>query len=162
MRQTSPIDQFNAFSRVSRALKSPFGWAMGTIFLALSSTASPSMASPIYTPLPLIVGQELKDTLSDRDIPTGQGSFARDYSIDLKSGDQVAIDLMSETFDPMVVLMTKDGVTVAENDDGPDGTSNSLLFMRVVKTGTYTVRVRSFGETAGGPFRLIVTPLQKR
>ena len=134
---------------------------MGTI-LALSNTALPSMASPIYTPLPLIVGQELKDTLSDRDIPTGQGSFARDYSIDLKAGDQVAIDLMSETFDPMVVLMTKDGVTVAENDDGPDGTSNSLLFMRVVKTGVYTVRVRSFGETAGGPFRLMVTPLQKR
>ena len=69
---------------------------------------------------------------------------------------------MSETFDPMVVLMTKEGVTVAENDDGPDGTSNSLLFMRVVKTGSYIVRVRSFGETAGGAFRLMVTPLQKR
>ena len=159
MRQTSPIALFH---RVSQALKSQFGWAMGTIFLAFSSTTLPSIALPIYTPLPLIFGQELKDTLSDRDIPTGQGSFARDYAIDLKAGDQVAIDLMSETFDPMVVLMTKDGVTVAENDDGPDGTSNSLLFMRVVKTGTYTVRVRSFGETAGGPFRLMVTPLQKR
>lgn len=159
MKQTPPIDPF---SRVSQALKSQLGWAMGTMLLALSSIASPSIASPIYTPLPLVLGQELKDTLSDRDIPTGQGSFARDYAINLKAGDQVAIDLISETFDPMVILMTKDGVTVAENDDGPDGTSNSLLFMRVVKTGVYTVRVRSFGETAGGPFRLLVTPLQKR
>ena len=162
MRQTPPIDRFDPFSRVSQGLKSRLGWAMGTTLLAFSSTTLPSIALPIYTPLPLIFGQELKDTLSDRDIPTGQGSFARDYAIDLKAGDQVAIDLMSETFDPMVVLMTKDGVTVAENDDGPDGTSNSLLFMRVVKTGTYTVRVRSFGETAGGAFRLMVTPLQKR
>ncbi len=155
MRKASIIDRFY---RVSTKLKSRLGWAIGAMLL----TALPSVATPVYNPLPLILGQELKDTLSDRDIPTGQGSFARDYAIDLKAGDQVAIDLISETFDPMVVLMTKEGVTVAENDDGPDGTSNSLLFMRVVKTGSYIVRVRSFGETAGGAFRLMVTPLQKR
>lgn len=155
MRKASIIDRFY---RVSTKLKSRLGWAIGAMLL----TALPSVATPVYNPLPLILGQELKDTLSDRDIPTGQGSFARDYAIDLKAGDQVAIDLISETFDPMVVLMTKEGVTVAENDDGPDGTSNSLLFMRVVKTGAYIVRVRSFGETAGGAFRLMVTPLQKR
>ena len=155
MTKASIIDRFY---RVSTKLKSRLGWAIGAMLL----TALPSVATPVYNPLPLILGQELKDTLSDRDIPTGQGSFARDYAIDLKAGDQVAIDLISETFDPMVVLMTKEGVTVAENDDGPDGTSNSLLFMRVVKTGSYIVRVRSFGETAGGAFRLMVTPLQKR
>ena len=155
MRQASPIDRF------SNGVSS---WAIRGIGMlgAILLTVLPSVASTIYSPVPLVLGQELKDTLSDRDIPTGQGSFARDYAIDLKSGDQVAIDLMSETFDPMVVLMTKDGVTVAENDDGPDGTSNSLLFMRVVKTGSYIVRVRSFGETAGGAFRLMATPLQKR
>jgi hypothetical protein len=136
------------------------GWVVGCgtgLF-----TMSPSLAAPIYNPLPIVMGQELKDSLTDRDIPTGQGGFARDYALDLNAGDQVAIDLISDTFDPMVVLMTKDGVTVAENDDGPDGTSNSLLFMRVVKTGSYIVRVRSFGETAGGAFQLIVTPLKKR
>ncbi len=136
------------------------GWLIGVgtgLF-----TIFPSVAAPIYNPMPIVMGQELKDRLTDRDIPTGQGGFARDYSLDLNAGDQVAIDLISDTFDPMVVLMTKDGVTVAENDDGPDGTSNSLLFMRVVKTASYIVRVRSFGETAGGPFQLIVTPLKKR
>ena len=155
MRQALSI---NRFFQGSKNLKVRLGSAIGATFL----TALPSVAVPVYNPLPLVLGQEFKDILSDRDIPTGQGSFARDYAIDLKAGDQVAIDLMSETFDPMVVLMTKDGVTVAENDDGPDGTSNSLLFMRVVKTGAYIVRVRSFGETAGGAFRLMVTPLQKR
>jgi hypothetical protein len=136
------------------------GWLVGVgtgLFTIL-----PSVAAPIYNPLPIVMGQELKDSLTDRDIPTGQGGFARDYSLELNAGDQVAIDLISDTFDPMVVLMTKDGVTVAENDDGPDGTSNSLLFIRVVKTGSYIVRVRSFGETAGGPFQIIVTPLKKR
>jgi Bacterial pre-peptidase C-terminal domain len=136
------------------------GWLVG-VGTGLFATL-PAVAAPIYNPLPIVMGQELKDRLTDRDIPTGQGGFARDYSLELNAGDQIAIDLISDTFDPMVVLMTKDGVTVAENDDGPDGTSNSLLFMRVVKTGSYIVRVRSFGETAGGPFQLIVTPLKKR
>jgi hypothetical protein len=35
-----------------------------------------------------------------------------------------------------------------------------LLFTRIVRAGNYVIRVRSFGETAGGAFRLIVTPLK--
>ena len=153
MRQaSSSVRVFQFLNRLS--------WSVGiaSLLIAKSSFATPV----VYTPLSIELGQEIKDTLTDRDIPTGQGSFARDYAIELKAGDQVAIDLLSETFDPMVILMTKDGVIVAENDDGPDGTSNSLLFMRIVKTGNYIVRVRSFGETAGGAFRLTITPLKKR
>lgn len=115
----------------------------------------------VYVPIPLTPGKEVRDTLSDRDIPTGQGGFARDYIVQLQAGDQIAIDLVSDTFDPVVVLMTKDGNKIGENDDGPDGTSNSLLFMRITKTGQYIVRVQSFGETAGGDFRLTLTKLQK-
>ena len=114
----------------------------------------------VYSPLPITLGQDLTDTLSDRDIPTGQGGFARDYQVTLKAGDQIAVDLVSEVFDPMVVLMTKEGIPIAENDDGPDGTPNSLLFMRIVKSGVYIIRVRSFGETTGGTFKLTVTPLK--
>jgi hypothetical protein len=127
-------------------------------------SALPTIANPIppvYSPIPLSLGQEIKDSLSDRDIPTGQGGFARDYLIQLKTGDQIVIDLSSDVFDPMVVLMTKEGNPIAENDDGPDGTSNALLFTRIIKPGNYVIRVRSFGETAGGPFRLTVTPLTK-
>lgn len=119
-----------------------------------------AVTPPVYQPIPLTLGQELKDTLSDRDIPTGQGGFARDYLITLKAGDQIAVDLVSEIFDPMVILMTKEGTPIAENDDGPDGTANALLFTRIVKPGNYVIRVRSFGETAGGAFRLTVTPLK--
>ncbi len=151
--------QASSSVRVIHVLKR-LSWSVGiaSLLIAKSSFATPA----VYTPMPIALGQEIKDNLTDRDIPTGQGSFARDYAIELNAGDQVAIDLLSETFDPMVILMTKDGITVAENDDGPDGTSNSLLFMRIVKTGNYIVRVRSFGETAGGAFRLTITPLKKR
>jgi hypothetical protein len=36
---------------------------------------------------------EISDTLSNKDIPTGQGGFARDYAIKLNQGDNLSIDL---------------------------------------------------------------------
>ncbi|KGF73119.1 peptidase [Neosynechococcus sphagnicola sy1] len=114
----------------------------------------------LYTPIPITVNQAVTDTLSEQDIPTGQGGFARDYAVSLQSGDQVAIDLTSQNFDTIVTLLSADGATVAENDDGPDGSTNSLLFSRITKSGNYVIRVRAFGETAVGPFVLKVTRLK--
>jgi hypothetical protein len=114
----------------------------------------------MYNPISLPSNQEISDNISDRDIPTGEGGFARDYSVNLDGGDQVAIDLTSDDFDTVVVLVAADGTTVAENDDGPDGTTNSLLFARVTEKGRYIVRVRAFGETGAGKFNLKVTRLQ--
>jgi hypothetical protein len=114
----------------------------------------------LYNPLALPASNQIDDTLSEKDIPTGQGGFARDYAIDLKEGESVAIDLASDSFDAILTLLAEDGSTVAENDDGPDGGNNALLFTRVAKTGKYIVRVRAFGETGVGNFTLKVTRLQ--
>lgn len=114
----------------------------------------------LYTPIPLPSSTEFSDTLSDQDIPTGQGGFARDYSVKLNKGDNLAVDLSSDNFDSIIILLAPDGSTLVENDDGPDGTSNSLLFTRIAETGTYIIRVRSFGETGVGAFKLKVTKLQ--
>lgn len=113
-----------------------------------------------YKPVPITSGKAVTDKLTDKDLPTGQGGFARDYVLQLKEGDQLSIDLTSENFDTIVTLIGSDGSTVAENDDGPDGSTNSLLFTRITKTGTYFIRVRAFGELAGGNFRLKVTQLK--
>ena len=114
----------------------------------------------LYNPISLPASNEMTDTLSDKDIPTGQGGFARDYVVTLSAGDNVAIDLTSDNFDTIVTLLAKNGTTVAENDDGPDGSTNSLLFTRIKDPGTYIIRVRAFGETAGGEFKLKVTRLR--
>jgi hypothetical protein len=119
-----------------------------------------SAQNKLYSPIPLNNFTEISDTLSNRDIPTGQGGFARDYAVKLEKGDNLAIDLFSENFDTMITLLAPNGSTVLENDDGPDGTSNSLLFTRITETGTYIVRVHSFGETGVGKFKLKVTKLQ--
>lgn len=126
----------------------------------LGGQPTPSQAQGLYNPISLNSGQEVEDTLSDRDIPTGEGGFSRDYRVKLEGGDQVAIDLLSEEFDTIVTLMAADGSTVGENDDGPDGSTNSLLFARIAETGTYIVRVQAFGATGGGDFKLKITRLR--
>ena len=55
----------------------------------------------------------------------------------LEAGEQVAIDLTSEDFDTI-----------------------SLLFARITQGGKYIVRVRAFGETGSGSFKLKVTRLR--
>ena len=115
----------------------------------------------LYSPILLTPSTELSDTLSVKDIPTGQGGFGRDYMVNLNKGDQLVIDLTSESFDTIITLLAPNAATVAENDDGPDGSSNSLLFTRINETGNYIIRVRSFGETGVGEFKLNVTKLQK-
>jgi Bacterial pre-peptidase C-terminal domain len=114
----------------------------------------------VYTPLPLPPSNEVADTLTDRDIPLGDGGFARDYAVQLTSGEQLAIELTSDNFDTVLTLLSKEGKTIGKNDDGPDGSSNSLLFARIKKTGMYTVRVQGFSETSGGKFILKVSRLK--
>lgn len=129
--------------------------------LTISIGATAAFAqSKVYNPIPLPAGDEVNDKLSEKDIPTGEGGYARDYMVEFNKGDNVAIDLSSDSFDSIVTLLAPNGSTVAENDDGPDGSSNSLLFTRIAEPGTYIVRVRSFGETGIGSFKLKVTRLR--
>jgi hypothetical protein len=131
-----------------------------SLLLGLKILPVNAQSTHLYAPLPLPANGEVSDTLTDKDIPTGEGGFARDYAVKLEAGDQVAIDLTSEDFDSIVMLLAADGSTIAENDDGPDGTTNSLLFARITESGSYIVRVRAFGETGSGRFKLKLTRLR--
>jgi Bacterial pre-peptidase C-terminal domain len=128
--------------------------------IGMIGTASFAQVNKVYSPLPLPSTYEVTDSLTDKDIPTGQGGFARDYMVKLNKGENLAVDLASDSFDSIITLLGPNGSTVAENDDGPDGSSNSLLFTRIAETGNYIVRVRSFGETGVGSFKLKVTRLK--
>ena len=135
--------------------------AIGIALYSLGWQTLPAQAqSKIYNPPAITSETEISDILTQDDIPTGDGGFARDYFVELEKGDQVTIDLVSDNFDSMVMLIAGDGAKVAENDDGPDGTTNSLLFSRINEGGKYIVRVRAYGDTSGGKFTLKLTRLQ--
>ena len=116
-------------------------------------------AAQLYNPIPL-ESTEISDTLSKSDIPTGVGGFAKDYIINLEAGDQITVDAISEEFDTLITLMDANGLIVNENDDGPDGSTNSLLFARINKAGKYTVRVRSYAGDGEGPFSVKLARLR--
>jgi hypothetical protein len=133
---------------------------MAVLILLGNSGQVAAQNNRVYSPLVLPPNNEVYDVLTDRDIPLGDGGFARDYAIQLTVGEQLSIELTSDNFDTVVVLLTKEGKTVGKNDDGPDGSSNSLLFTKVKKTGQYLIRVQGFSETSGGKFSLKVTRLR--
>jgi hypothetical protein len=115
--------------------------------------------SQLYKPPSLQIGRSISEQLSNRDIPTGQGGFARDYVITCKAGEQITIMVTSSAFDPMVAVIAPDGFTIAENDDAEDGTTNAALTLTIPQSDRYTVRVQNFGQTTGGAFQLQVTRL---
>jgi hypothetical protein len=122
------------------------------VALMVGTAASTARAqSPLYNPIPMPANNQVTDTLTNKDIPTGFGGFARDYVVAFQQGDQVVIDLTSDQFDTIVTLIGPDGATVSENDDGPDGTTNSLLFARITRPGNYIIRVRPYGGQGGQP-----------
>lgn len=128
--------------------------------LSLALGALSARADDVYNPIPLPPSNTVVDTLSGADIPTGNGGFARDYLVELQAGDQVVIDLNSEQFDTIITLIAPDGTTIGQNDDGPDGTTNSLLFARITQTGNYILRVSPFAGQGQGQFTLEVTRLR--
>ncbi len=134
--------------------------ALSTLLNFFGLSMSSFAQTKIYFPMEIRENMEISDELSSNDIPTGEGGFARDYYIYLEKGDQIAIDLMSEDFDSIVILIAEDGTTIAENDDSPDSNTNSLLFTRITEKGKYIVRVRAFGQTGSGKFKLKVSRLQ--
>lgn len=128
--------------------------------IGMSALSAVAQTSPLYNPIPLPSSNEVTDTLTEKDIPTGSGGFSRDYLVEFKEGDQVVIDLTSDQFDTILTLIGPDGATVGENDDGPDGTTNSLLFARITRPGSYVVRVTPYAGQGLGSFNLKVTRLR--
>lgn len=124
------------------------------------STVSAHAQSSLYNPIPLPSNNQVSDSLTDKDIPTGSGGFARDYLVTFKEGDQVVMDLTSEQFDTILTLIAPDGTTAAENDDAPDGSTNSMLFARITRPGSYIIRVSPYAGQGIGQFNLKVTRLQ--
>jgi hypothetical protein len=148
---------------MSKFLRSRFALPLVMPITAFAFSLSVQAAraqDAMYNPVRIPASNEITDSLTDHDIPTGQGGFARDYVVPLQAGDQVAIDLTSDEFDTILTLLAPDGSTAGENDDGPDGTTNSLLFARISTAGNYILRVQPYGGQGAGSFKLKVTRLR--
>ena len=136
---------------------------VGAIAIGLTSFTPSSTAqvrNPLYKPIAISSGVDINDLLTDKDIPTGQKGFARDYEISVQKDERLEISVNSAGFDTVLSLLDSKGEVVAENDDAVGDSTNSLIFFKVVQSGNYIVRVSSFGGSSGGKFKLRVNKLQ--
>jgi len=89
-------------------------------------------------------------------ITVSDASGQPEYTISLSEGESVQINVESEEFDTYMELLDGSGDVIAEDDDGGDGL-NSRLFFTAPSSGTYTIRIRSFGGgNVDGEFTLSV------
>jgi len=114
----------------------------------------------VYKPTPITSGVDINDILTDKDIPTGQKGFARDYAIAVQQDERIEITVKAESFDTVLSLLDSKGEVIAENDDANGEGTNSMIFFKVIQSGKYTVRVSSFGGSSGGKFTLKVNKLR--
>ena len=114
----------------------------------------------VYKPTPITIGIDINDILTDKDIPTGQKGFARDYAIAVQKDERLEITVKSDSFDTILSLLDSKGEVIAENDDANGEGTNSMIFFKVIQSGKYTVRVSSFGGSSGGKFTLMVNKLR--
>jgi len=144
-------------------LATKFLVGVSIIFLSLTSHVSVSLAqvnNTVYKPTAIASGVDVNDLLTDKDIPTGQKGFARDYKINVQKDERLEISVNSGNFDTVLSLLDSKGEVVAENDDAVGDSTNSLIFFKIRQSGNYIVRVSSFGGSSGGKFTLRVNKLQ--
>ena len=137
--------------------------SLSAIAFSLSSfvpIGSSQVPSNTYRPSPISSGIDVNDVLTDKDIPTGQKGFARDYIINVQQDERLEITANASAFDTVLSLLDSKGEVVIENDDAASNNTNSLIFFKVRQTGTYTIRVSSFGGSSGGKFVLRVNKLK--
>ncbi len=82
------------------------------------------------------------------------GTFAGqpvDHPLTLASGASVTIELSSDDFDAVLVLLDGEGTLVASDDDGAGAGTDSLLELDL-DPGSYTVRVQSWGGGGSGAY----------
>lgn len=95
----------------------------------------------------------VEGSLADGDNALAGGNLLDIYYFEGEAGESVRIDLISETFDPYLLLETAEGVSVAQDDDGGDGL-DAKLELTLPESGDYVVGVTSAEATARGSYRI--------
>jgi hypothetical protein len=125
-------DQLNFWNRF---------WRGAMMIVVLACFVAPAAAQTVT---PITPPAEISDTLAAGDAHT--------YSFSATAGGVFSFSVRSQSdLDPVVTLLDSAGRTVLSNDDYdyPDTRDALLEAVTMPRTGTYTVRVSGFGETAG-------------
>ncbi len=104
---------------------------------------------------PLSVGQNLTGELSANDMQRRSGKYEDVYLIQGRAGERVDLRLLSEAFDPYLVVSGPSGFSMSNDDEeGQSENTNSRLVLQLPADGTYRVSVTSFRAGETGAYRI--------
>jgi hypothetical protein len=132
---------------------------LGTAFLLAAATfaLSPAAIGQDSTPAPrpLAVGQSVNGELSQSDNQRRSGKYEDVYLIQGRQGERVDLRLLSDAFDPYLVVNGPGGFSMSNDDEeGQSESTNSRLVLQLPADGTYRVSVTSFRSGETGAYRL--------
>ena len=117
--------------------------------VAASSSGTPSFET----------GIDFNGDLSTSDERLDNGKYADAYTFSGRRGERIQVTLESSAFDAYLMLIPPDGAgDLIENDDGPDGSTNSRIDLTLPADGDYTIGVTSYGAGETGAYRFTAGP----
>ncbi len=124
------------------------------LFLLLA----PLLAAPALAqgPRTIAIGQAVSDSLTSRD-PVGRSrrSPYQIWTMDGRRGQKIVVDLMSDEFDPYLVVRDEEGYVVASDDDSGED-NNARVHAILPRDGRYRIVAMAFGEDGRGRYTLQV------
>ncbi len=119
--------------------------------LAVAVSACAAIAWSFASPASLAIEpSEINDQLDDASATLNDGSYYDSHDLVLEAGESLAIDLISEEFDPFLLLLDPSGNELAQDDDSGDG-DDARILLTVPQSGRYQIWVNTYsaGEVGG-------------
>lgn len=136
---------------------------MNTIkFLMMLALLAVSLGARHASAQPL----EFNGTLEDGDTTLEDGEFVDEYEIEIRQGQLVELNMVSEDVDAYLVVLLPDGEQYENDDAGPEDYNASLVFI-APQTGTYTIMATSALAEEAGAYQITgkqsaIQPLEKQ
>lgn len=131
-----------------------FGIAAAALTTLLLSSPLAVLAAPL---LPQQLSQATPNTVTGQLDSTNRtlndGSYFNAYTFEGVAGERIVIDLVSVDFDAYLILVAPNGQSIAQNDDGGQGT-NARISIVLPATGTYQIVANSYRPRETGRYTL--------
>ena len=130
--------------------------ARGPYTLAVSGWETPEAAAPGQA-ASINTGQTRDGVLEPGDELSGDGPYQDRWTVRLRAGQRLRVDMHSTDFDSYLMVTGPDGADMGRDDDGGVEGNDASLGIRAVAEGTYTIVTTSYGESVrSGAYRLAV------
>ncbi|MCH7873833.1 MAG: hypothetical protein IH965_00870 [Gemmatimonadetes bacterium] len=101
----------------------------------------------------LAIGDEIDDELAIGDFTAPGGAWVRAYELVGTAGNTVTVDLTSDAFDALLILIGPGLAEPVFDDDGA-GACNARITITFPEDGTYRILASTFAPETGGAFTL--------